>query len=125
MTETAQRAGHIPKPRTFPGHKRSNEDGTFKSYDDLKKLYDSKGINGKDEVHRLLPHRRAQLPYLVVLKYLLGFNQVRNYDGSWTEWGNLIGAPIVNETRAAQPRWPPLLVRPVLVSQASACALAL
>src|SRR6266852_3555255 len=38
-----------------------------------------------------------------VLKYLLGFNQVRNYDGSWTEWGNLIGAPIVNETRAAQP----------------------
>src|SRR5882762_5359319 len=80
-----------------------NEDGTFKSYDDLKKLYESKGITGKDEVIAYCRIGERSSHTWFVLKYLLGFNQVRNYDGSWTEWGNLIGAPIVNETRAAQP----------------------
>jgi len=103
MTETAQRAGHIPQAANIPWAQASNEDGTFKSYDDLKKLYESKGITGKDEVIAYCRIGERSSHTWFVLKYLLGFNQVRNYDGSWTEWGNLIGAPIVNETRAAQP----------------------
>jgi len=66
----------------------------------LKKLYESKGITGKDEVIAYCRIGERSSHTWFVLKYLLGFNQVRNYDGSWTEWGNLIGAPIVNETRA-------------------------
>jgi thiosulfate/3-mercaptopyruvate sulfurtransferase len=103
MTETAQRAGHIPQAANIPWAQASNEDGTFKSYDDLKKLYESKGITGTDEVIAYCRIGERSSHTWFVLKYLLGFNQVRNYDGSWTEWGNLIGAPIVNETRAAQP----------------------
>jgi thiosulfate/3-mercaptopyruvate sulfurtransferase len=101
MTETAQRAGHIPQAANIPWAQASNEDGTFKSYDDLKKLYESKGITGRDEVIAYCRIGERSSHTWFVLKYLLGYNQVRNYDGSWTEWGNLIGAPIVNETRAA------------------------
>ncbi len=86
-----------------PWAQASNEDGTFKSFDDLKKLYESKGITGKEEVIAYCRIGERSSHTWFVLKYLLGFNQVRNYDGSWTEWGNLIGAPIVNETVAAQP----------------------
>jgi thiosulfate/3-mercaptopyruvate sulfurtransferase len=103
MTETAQRAGHIPAAANIPWAQASNEDGTFKSFDDLKKLYESKGITGKDEVIAYCRIGERSSHTWFVLKYLLGYNNVRNYDGSWTEWGNLIGAPIVNETRAAQP----------------------
>src|SRR6266478_478900 len=103
MSETAQRAGHVPGAANIPWAQASNEDGTFKSFDDLKKLYESKGITGKDEVIAYCRIGERSSHTWFVLKYLLGFNQVRNYDGSWTEWGNLIGAPIVNETRAAQP----------------------
>jgi thiosulfate/3-mercaptopyruvate sulfurtransferase len=103
MNETAQRAGHIPQAANIPWSQASNEDGTFKSFDDLKKLYESKGINGKDEVIAYCRIGERSSHTWFVLKYLLGFDKVRNYDGSWTEWGNLIGAPIVNETRAAQP----------------------
>jgi len=103
MTETAQRAGHIPKAANIPWAQASNEDGTFKSYDELKKLYESKGITGKDDVIAYCRIGERSSHTWFVLKYLLGLNQVRNYDGSWTEWGNLIGAPIVNETRSAQP----------------------
>jgi thiosulfate/3-mercaptopyruvate sulfurtransferase len=103
MTETAQRAGHIPQAANIPWAQAANEDGTFKSFDDLKKLYESKGINGKDEVIAYCRIGERSSHTWFVLKYLLGFEKVRNYDGSWTEWGNLIGAPIVNETRAAQP----------------------
>jgi len=99
MTETAQRAGHIPQAANIPWAQASNEDGTFKSYDDLKKLYESKGITGKDEVIAYCRIGERSSHTWFVLKYLLGFSQVRNYDGSWTEWGNLIGAPIVNEIR--------------------------
>jgi thiosulfate/3-mercaptopyruvate sulfurtransferase len=102
LAETAQRAGHIPRAVNIPWAQASSEDGTFRSYDDLKELYESKGINGKDEVIAYCRIGERSSHTWFVLKYLLGFNQVRNYDGSWTEWGNLIGAPIVNETRAAQ-----------------------
>jgi len=103
MTETAQRAGHIPGAANVPWAQAANEDGTFKSFDDLKKLYEAKGIDGKDEVIAYCRIGERSSHTWFVLKYLLGYEDVRNYDGSWTEWGNLIGAPIVNETRAAQP----------------------
>ncbi len=102
MSETAQRAGHVPGAANIPWAQASNEDGTFKSFDDLKKLYDSKGITGKDEVIAYCRIGERSSHTWFVLKYLLGYGNVRNYDGSWTEWGNLIGAPIVNETRAGQ-----------------------
>ncbi len=102
MSETAQRAGHVPGAANIPWAQASNEDGTFKPFDDLKKLYDSKGITGKDEVIAYCRIGERSSHTWFVLKYLLGYGNVRNYDGSWTEWGNLIGAPIVNETRAGQ-----------------------
>jgi thiosulfate/3-mercaptopyruvate sulfurtransferase len=103
MNETAQRAGHIPKAANIPWAQAANEDGTFKSLEDLKKLYEAKGINGKDEVIAYCRIGERSSHTWFVLKYLLGFDRVRNYDGSWTEWGNLVGAPIVNESRSAQP----------------------
>ena len=102
MTETAQRPGHIPKAANIPWAQASNEDGTFKSLEDLQTLYQSKGISGADEVIAYCRIGERSSHTWFVLKYLLGYNNVRNYDGSWTEWGNLIGAPIVNETRAGQ-----------------------
>ena len=102
MSETAQRAGHVPGAANIPWAQASNEDGTFKSFDDLKKLYESKGITGQDEVIAYCRIGERSSHTWFVLKYLLGYGNVRNYDGSWTEWGNLIGAPIVNETRAGQ-----------------------
>jgi len=103
MTETAQRAGHIPGAANIPWAQAANEDGTFKSHDDLKKLYDAKGVTGEGEIVAYCRIGERSSHTWFVLKYLLGYENVRNYDGSWTEWGNLIGAPIVNETRAAQP----------------------
>ena len=103
MNETAQRAGHIPTAANIPWVQAANEDGTFKSFEDLKKLYEAKGIDGKDEVIAYCRIGERSSHTWFVLKYLLGFDKVRNYDGSWTEWGNLVGAPIVNESRSAQP----------------------
>lgn len=103
MTETAQRAGHIPQAANIPWAQAANEDGTFKAFDDLKKLYGAKGITGKDEVIAYCRIGERSSHTWFVLKYLLGYENVRNYDGSWTEWGNLVGAPIVNETRSADP----------------------
>jgi len=102
MTETAQRAGHIPTAANVPWAQASNEDGTFKSFDELKNLYQAKGVTGSDEVIAYCRIGERSSHTWFVLKYLLGFEKARNYDGSWTEWGNLIGAPIVNETRTAQ-----------------------
>ena len=102
MNETAQRAGHIPKAANIPWVQAANEDGTFKSFEDLKKLYEAKGIDGIDEVIAYCRIGERSSHTWFVLKYLLGFDKVRNYDGSWTEWGNLVGAPIVNESRSAQ-----------------------
>ena len=100
MTETAQRAGHIPGAANVPWAQAANEDGTFKSPDALATLYGGKGINGNDEVIAYCRIGERSSHTWFVLKYLLGYNNVRNYDGSWTEWGNLIGSPIVNETAA-------------------------
>ena len=101
MTETAQRAGHIPSAANIPWAQAANEDGTFKSADALATLYQGKGVTGSDEVIAYCRIGERSSHTWFVLKYLLGYNNVRNYDGSWTEWGNLIGSPIVNETAAS------------------------
>jgi thiosulfate/3-mercaptopyruvate sulfurtransferase len=98
MTETAQRAGHIPNAANIPWSQAAREDGTFKSYDELKQLYGGKGVDGKSEVIAYCRIGERSSHTWFALKYLLGFENVRNYDGSWTEWGNLIGAPIENPT---------------------------
>jgi len=101
MTETAQRAGHIPTAANIPWAQAANEDGTFKSADALATLYQGKGVTGSDEVIAYCRIGERSSHTWFVLKYLLGYNNVRNYDGSWTEWGNLIGSPIVNETASS------------------------
>ena len=93
--EQSQRPGHIPGAINIPWSKAANEDGTFKSDEDLAKLYGDEGFDGSQADHRLLPHRGAvQSHTWVVLHELLGHGDVKNYDGSWTEYGSLIGVPI-------------------------------
>lgn len=94
MSETAQRAGHIPGAANIPWSKAANEDGTFKSVEDLKKLYGDKGVDGEGEVIAYCRIGERSSHSWFALKYLLGYKDVKNYDGSWTEWGNLVGAPI-------------------------------
>ena len=95
MSETAQRGGHIPGAKNIPWSQTVNEDGVFKSRAELQALYDGKGISPDLDVvvtYCRIGERSSHSWF--VLKYLLGYPDVRNYDGSWTEWGNLIGAPI-------------------------------
>lgn len=94
MNETAQRGGHIPGAKSIPWAKAVNEDGTFKSADQLLKLYVEQGVDPEKETIAYCRIGERSSHTWFVLKYLLGFEKVRNYDGSWTEWGNLVGAPI-------------------------------
>jgi len=94
--EGALRGGHIPGAKSVPWAKAINaEDGTFKSLDELKALYEGEaGLDSGSEtvVYCRIGERSSHTWF--VLKYLLGYGNVRNYDGSWTEWGNLVGVPI-------------------------------
>lgn len=93
--ENAQRGGHIPGANNIPWATAVNDtDGTFKVVEELKKNYESKGVTSdKDVICYCRIGERSSHTWFV-LKYLLGYPQVRNYDGSWTEWGNMIGNPI-------------------------------
>ena len=93
--EGALRGGHIPGAKNVPWATAVKEDGTFKSADDLKAIYmDDEGLKKGDDViaYCMIGERSSHTWF--VLTYLLGFDKVRNYDGSWTEWGNLVKAPI-------------------------------
>lgn len=92
--EGALRGGHIPGAKSIPWAKAVTEKATFKTVQDLKALYDAQGITGeKDTIAYCRIGERSSLTWFV-LTYLLGYPNVRNYDGSWTEWGNLVAAPI-------------------------------
>ena len=93
--EHAQRGGHIPGANNIPWATAVNDtDGTFKAVEELKKNYEPKGVTpDKDVICYCRIGERSSHSWFV-LKYLLGYPQVRNYDGSWTEWGNMIGNPI-------------------------------
>jgi thiosulfate/3-mercaptopyruvate sulfurtransferase len=94
LPETCQRGGHIPTAKNIPWGKACNDDGTFKSVEELKKLYASVGITGEKPVIAYCRIGERSSHTWFVLKYLLGHQNVKNYDGSWTEWGNLVGAPV-------------------------------
>jgi thiosulfate/3-mercaptopyruvate sulfurtransferase len=95
--ELAIRAGHIPGAKNVPWKKAVRDDGTFKSVEELKKLYADAGIDGGGTVVTYCRIGERSSHSWFVLKCLLGY-KVRNYDGSWTEWGNAVGVPIENES---------------------------
>ena len=94
LPETCQRGGHIPGARSVPWGKACNDDGTFKSVDELRAIYGGEGIDGSKPVIAYCRIGERSSHTWFVLKYLLGLNNTTNYDGSWTEWGNLVGAPV-------------------------------
>lgn len=89
-SEHAQRGGHIPGAANIPWAQAVNENGTFKSADELKKLYEPKGVTQDKEIIAYCRIGERSSHSWFVLKYLLGYPKVRNYDGSWTEWGNMM-----------------------------------
>jgi thiosulfate/3-mercaptopyruvate sulfurtransferase len=92
--EHAQRGGHIPGAVNIPWSQAVKEDGTFKSAEDLSQLYQSKGVTPDKEVVTYCRIGERSSFSWFVLKYLLGYSNVKNYDGSWTEWGNMVRNPI-------------------------------
>jgi thiosulfate/3-mercaptopyruvate sulfurtransferase len=92
--EGAQRGGHIPGAQNIPWASAVAEDGRFKSPEELRQIYGAKGIDGKGETIAYCRIGERSAHTWFVLRYLLGHDRVRNYDGSWTEWGSLIGVPI-------------------------------
>jgi thiosulfate/3-mercaptopyruvate sulfurtransferase len=92
--EQAQRGGHIPTAISVPWSKAANEDGTFKSDDELRAIYGDAGLDGgKDTIAYCRIGERSSHTWFV-LKELLGHQNVKNYDGSWTEYGSLVGVPV-------------------------------
>lgn len=93
--EGAMRGGHIPGAKSVPWGRAANEDGTFKTREELEALYqDEQGLNPSDEVVAYCRIGERSSHSWFVLTHLLGFENVRNYDGSWTEWGNSVGVPV-------------------------------
>ncbi|MFH8346964.1 sulfurtransferase [Streptomyces sp. NPDC018045] len=92
--EQSQRPGHVPSARNIPWSKNANDDGTFKSDDELKALYEAENVDlTKDTIAYCRIGERSALTWFV-LHELLGQSNVKNYDGSWTEYGSLVGVPI-------------------------------
>ena len=92
--EGAQRGGHIPTAASIPWATAVRDDGTFKSADELRELYESKGVTPEKEVTAYCRIGERSAHTWFVLRELLGYETVKNYDGSWTEWGNLVDVPI-------------------------------
>ena len=92
--EGAQRAGHIPTAASIPWATAVRDDGTFKSADELRELYESKGVTPEKQVTAYCRIGERSAHTWFVLRELLGYENVKNYDGSWTEWGNLVDVPI-------------------------------
>ena len=93
--EGTLRAGHIPGAKNVPWGRAANADGSFKSADELRAIYEKEqGLRPNDDVITYCRIGERSSHTWFVLKYLLGYNRVRNYDGSWTEWGNIVQAPI-------------------------------
>ena len=92
--EGAQRAGHIPTAVSIPWASAVRDDGTFKSPDELRELYGAKGVTPDRDVTAYCRIGERSAHTWFVLRELLGYENVRNYDGSWTEWGNLVDVPI-------------------------------
>jgi thiosulfate/3-mercaptopyruvate sulfurtransferase len=92
--EGAQRAGHIPTAASVPWAQAVRDDGTFKSADELRELYAAKGVTPDKEVTAYCRIGERSAHTWFVLRELLGYEHVKNYDGSWTEWGNLVDVPI-------------------------------
>jgi thiosulfate/3-mercaptopyruvate sulfurtransferase len=93
--EQAQRAGHIPTAISVPWSKAANEDGTFKTDDDLRELYGAAGLDGSKPTIAYCRIGERSSHTWFVLRELLGHSDVKNYDGSWTEYGSLVGVPVV------------------------------
>jgi thiosulfate/3-mercaptopyruvate sulfurtransferase len=92
--EGASRTGHIPTAQSIPWAQAVRDDGTFKSADELRELYGAKGVTPDKEVTAYCRIGERSAHTWFVLHELLGYETVRNYDGSWTEWGNLVDVPI-------------------------------
>jgi thiosulfate/3-mercaptopyruvate sulfurtransferase len=100
LSETAQRAGHIPGATSAPWAQTVNEDGTFKSAEQLREHYGAKGVTADKDIIAYCRIGERSSHTWFVLHELLGYERVRNYDGSWTEWGSLINVPIENPSAA-------------------------
>jgi thiosulfate/3-mercaptopyruvate sulfurtransferase len=94
LPETCQRGGHIPGACGIPWGMAANPDGTFRSRDELAQLYGAEGVDGSRPAIAYCRIGERSSHTWFVLKYLLGLEDVKNYDGSWTEWGNLVGVPV-------------------------------
>jgi thiosulfate/3-mercaptopyruvate sulfurtransferase len=94
LPETCQRGGHIPAARNIPWSKACNDDGTFRPARELQELYAGEGVDASKPAIAYCRIGERSSHTWFVLKYLLGFEKVTNYDGSWTEWGNLVGVPV-------------------------------
>ncbi len=94
MTETAQRGGHIPGAASIPWSQAVADDGRFKSFDELRALYEGRGVTRDRDVIAYCRIGERSSHTWFVLHEILGYPNVRNYDGSWTEWGSMVGVPI-------------------------------
>ena len=101
--EGAQRGGHVPGAANIPWASAVREDGTFKDAEELRELYGAKGITADRDVIAYCRIGERSSHTWFVLHELLGFDRVRNYDGSWTEYGSLVGVPIEKDVKVAVP----------------------